>query len=82
LLELHAGRWRDRGGSRALIPGLRAMLDEAAARMLPEERMRLLTVTADGRTVAATMVLGAGEEAVGWLGGFDPEWARSGSRSP
>jgi CelD/BcsL family acetyltransferase involved in cellulose biosynthesis len=78
LLDLHAERWRDRGGSRALVPGLRAMLDEAAREMLPDGRMRLLTVTAEGRHIAATMVLGAGEEAVGWLGGFDPEWARSG----
>jgi len=78
LLKLHAERWRDRGGSRALVPGLRAMLDEAAREMLPDGRMRLLTITVEGRHVAATMVLGAGEEAVGWLGGFDPEWARSG----
>jgi CelD/BcsL family acetyltransferase involved in cellulose biosynthesis len=78
LLALHAERWRERGGSRALVPGLRAMLDEAAERLLPDGRMRLLTMTVDGRTVAATMVLGAGKEAVGWLGGFDPEWARSG----
>jgi CelD/BcsL family acetyltransferase involved in cellulose biosynthesis len=78
LLKLHAERWRERGGSRALVPGLREMLDEAAEQMLPEGRMRLLTITVDGRTVAATMVLAAGEEAVGWLGGFDPAWGGSG----
>ena len=78
LLALHELRWSDRGGSRALVPGLRAMLDEAALRMLPDGRMRLLTITVEGRTVAATMVLGAGQEAVGWLGGFDPEWGRQG----
>lgn len=78
LLALHEARWRDRGGSRALVPGLRAMLDEAAERMLPDGRMRLFTITVDGRIVAATTVLAAGEEAVGWLGGFDPEWGRQG----
>jgi CelD/BcsL family acetyltransferase involved in cellulose biosynthesis len=78
LLALHEERWRERGGSRALVPGLRAMLDEAAERLLPDGRMRLLTITAEGRIIAATMVLGAGREAVGWLGGFDPAWARQG----
>ena len=29
LLALHERRWRDRGGSQAMIPGLREMLDEA-----------------------------------------------------
>lgn len=76
LLDLHAARWRDRGGSNALVAGLPSMLEEAAAELVPSGRMRIFTIEVEGRVIAANMLLAAGGEVAGWLSGFDEEWGR------
>ncbi len=73
-LRLHEARWSTRGGSSALIPGLPAMLREAAAEMLPSGRMRIYTIEADGEFVCVLIQLVAGGEVGSWNVGFDEKW--------
>jgi CelD/BcsL family acetyltransferase involved in cellulose biosynthesis len=75
-VELHGARWDDRGGSSALVPGLKAMLAEAAAELLPGGRMRIFTIEVEGRTIAANILVAAGGEVNGWSSGFDDDWGR------
>lgn len=75
-IELHGARWRERGGSNALVPGLRGMLTDAAQRLLPSERLRIFTIEAEGRTIAATILVAAGRQVSGWGSGFDESWGR------
>ncbi len=75
LLELHAARFRGRGRSKVLVPGVRSMLREACERM-DDDRLRIFTIEVEGRTVAATALVAAGSLASGWSGGFDPAWSR------
>lgn len=75
-IELHDARWKGRGGSNALIPGLRAMLVEAAAELLPSGRLRIFTIEVEGRVIAANLLVAAGEEVSGWNSGFDEHWSR------
>lgn len=75
-IDLHARRWQGRGGSSALVPGLREFLEAAAAELVPSGRMRLYTITVEGRIIAANVVVAAGGEVGGWSSGFDPEWSR------
>ncbi|HEU4904902.1 MAG TPA: GNAT family N-acetyltransferase [Solirubrobacterales bacterium] len=75
-VELHDARWRDRGGSNALIPGLRGMLAEATDALLPSGRLRIFTLAVDGRAIAVNILLAAGEEVSGWSSGFDVDWYR------
>ena len=75
-VELHGGRWEERGGSNALVPGLKAMLEEAAAELLPAGRLRIFTIEAEGQTIAVNILVAAGEEVCGWNSGFDEGWSR------
>jgi CelD/BcsL family acetyltransferase involved in cellulose biosynthesis len=75
-IDLHTRRWEGRGGSSALVPGLREFLEAAATELVPTGRMRLYTITVEGRIVAANVVVAAGGEVGGWSSGFDPEWSR------
>ncbi len=75
-VELHGDRWQDRGGSDALITGLRPMLADAAAELLGEGRMRVYALRAEGELVAVNVLLVAGGEICGWSSGFAEEWAR------
>lgn len=75
-VELHDARWRDRGGSNALIPGLRGMLAEATDALLPSGRLRIFTLEIEGRAIAVNILLAAGEEVSGWSSGFDVDWYR------
>jgi CelD/BcsL family acetyltransferase involved in cellulose biosynthesis len=70
-MRLHGARWQTRGGSTALVPGVREMLAEAAAEMLPSGRLRIYLLELEGRVVAVQILLAAGEEVIGWSGGFD-----------
>jgi CelD/BcsL family acetyltransferase involved in cellulose biosynthesis len=75
-VELHGSRWEDRGGSNALVPGLKAMLADAAAELLPSDRLRLYGIEMDGRLIAINILLAAGDQVSGWNSGFDAEWGR------
>lgn len=75
-VELHGSRWQDRGGSDALIPGLREMLAEAADELMPSGRLRIFTLEAGGQSIAVSILVAAGPEVSGWSSGFDAEWHR------
>lgn len=75
-VDLHGDRWQDRGGSDALVTGLRPMLADAAGEMLDAGRMRVYALRAEDRLVAVNVLLVAGGEICGWSSGFDEEWAR------
>ena len=70
-MRLHGARWEQRGGSAALVPGVREMLAEAAAEMLPSGRLRIHLLELEGRTIAVQILVAAGPEVIGWSGGFD-----------
>lgn len=74
LERLHLGRWTDRGGSRAMTPGVLEMLQQAGGELGPD-RMQLWTAVADREVVAAALFVSAGHEVHYWLGGFDEDWA-------
>jgi CelD/BcsL family acetyltransferase involved in cellulose biosynthesis len=75
-IDLHGRRWRSRGGSSALVPGLQGFLEAAAAELVPQGRMRLYTISVEGRIIAVNVAVAAGGEVSGWSSGFDPEWSR------
>jgi CelD/BcsL family acetyltransferase involved in cellulose biosynthesis len=74
-LALHEARWRGRGRSKVMRPGVGAMLKEALRRM-PEGRLRIYLLEVGDRVIGATVVVATGAEARGWSGGFDPTWGR------
>jgi CelD/BcsL family acetyltransferase involved in cellulose biosynthesis len=75
-VELNGARWEGRGGSNAVIPGLREMLSAAAASLLPAERLRVYVAEVEGRIIAVNILVAAGREVCGWNSGFDPEWGK------
>jgi CelD/BcsL family acetyltransferase involved in cellulose biosynthesis len=74
LNRLHLGRWSDRGGSQAIVPGVMPMLMQASSE-LSSQRMQVCTAEVDGEAVAAALFMTAGREMHFWLGGFDESWA-------
>jgi CelD/BcsL family acetyltransferase involved in cellulose biosynthesis len=75
-LELHHGRWEDRGGS-SLAGPVEQMLVDAGRALLPSERFRLWTIEVEGRPISAQLFLAAGSALHYFNGGFDPEWAQA-----
>lgn len=75
-IALHGARWEDRGGSNALVPGLKEMLREAATEMLPTGRLRIYAIEAGGEVIAVNILVAAGAVVNGWSSGFDEEWRR------
>ncbi len=73
--RLHRARWAWRGGSSLLDAATERMLADAAGELAAGGRMWLWVIRADGRTVASTLFLSAGDAATYWLGGHDDEWA-------
>lgn len=73
---LNAARWRERGGSNAIVDGLGPMFQEVAGELMATGRLRIFTITAGGRIVAVNVLLAAGKEVAGWNSGFDGEWGR------
>jgi CelD/BcsL family acetyltransferase involved in cellulose biosynthesis len=73
---LHAARWGDRGGSNALVPGMREMFLDAARELLPAGRLRVFTIEAGDDVVAVNILVSAGGEVSGWNSGFDESWSR------
>ena len=74
---LHHARWRSRGGSAVLTPGVEAMLPEAARELADDGRLRLWLTEVDGQVIGADVWLAAGGEVSQWLGGFDDAWAQA-----
>jgi CelD/BcsL family acetyltransferase involved in cellulose biosynthesis len=74
--RLNAARWRERGGTNAVVPGLREMFRETATELLPVGRLRAYTIKIKERIIAVNILLAAGGEVAGWNSGFDDEWAK------
>ncbi len=74
-IRLHESRWGARGGSHALIPGLRAMLNDAAHELVPAGRMRLYGLEVRDDLIGVDVMLAAGGEVSSWNAGFDERWA-------
>jgi CelD/BcsL family acetyltransferase involved in cellulose biosynthesis len=75
-VALNGDRWKDRGGSGAVVAGLPQMLADAFAELAPVGRLRIFTINVDGAVIAVTILLAAGGEVCGWNSGFDHEWRR------
>jgi CelD/BcsL family acetyltransferase involved in cellulose biosynthesis len=75
-VELNGARWEGHGGSNAVIPGLREMLVDAAAELLPSGRLRIYVAEVEGRIIAVNILVAAGTEVCGWNSGFDPAWGK------
>ena len=75
-IELHRARWEGRGGSNALVPGIREMLGEAARELVPSGRMRVFAIEVEEQVIAVNILVAAGEEVSGWNSGFDQGWSR------
>ena len=74
---LHHARWRSRGGSGVLTPGVEAMLPDVARELAAEGRFRLWLTEVDGKVIGADIWLASGGEVSQWLGGFDDAWAHA-----
>ena len=74
LVRLHQARWRSLGepGSFAL-PGFESFLRAAARASLAEGRLRLWTVSLDGRVAAAKVAFCENGVVYGFQQGFDPD---------
>lgn len=72
--RLHHARWRSRGGSGVLTPGVERMLPDVAHELAAEGRFRLWLVEVEGQVIGAGVRLAAGGEVSHWLGGFDEAW--------
>jgi CelD/BcsL family acetyltransferase involved in cellulose biosynthesis len=79
LVRLHQARWESLGepGSFAL-PGFEAFLREAARRSFLEGRLRLWTLSLDGRVAAAMIAFVDGGVVYGFQQGFDPTYVKNG----
>lgn len=73
--RLHFGRWRHRGGSRALVPGALEALSEVGRELVGDERFRLTSIEVGEQCIASHLFISAGGETSYWLGGFDDRWA-------
>jgi CelD/BcsL family acetyltransferase involved in cellulose biosynthesis len=79
LVTLHQARWQslDEPGSFAL-PGFEAFLREASRASLSEGRLRLWTLSLDGRVAAAKIAFLDGGVAYAFQQGFDPAHLKEG----
>lgn len=77
LLRLHHARWDSRGGSNVQVTA-RSVLLEAANRLPCPDRLLIAMLESPSGPVAAELVARAGDTAVFWGGGFDPEWSQYG----
>jgi len=75
LLRLHHRRWEERGGSNVGAEA-QGVLTEAAAALGATGRLQVALLEGPDGAVAAELVVRAGEAAVFWGGGFDPDWAK------
>jgi CelD/BcsL family acetyltransferase involved in cellulose biosynthesis len=73
---LHYGRWKSRGGSRALNQQIELMIDDVAHQLPLGERFRLWSIEVEGQIISVQIIIAAGGEVGWWLSGFDEEWAK------
>jgi CelD/BcsL family acetyltransferase involved in cellulose biosynthesis len=73
--RLHHARWANRGGSRALVAGVEAMLSAAAPTLLRKRRLHLAVAEIGDRVIGAQAFLAAGDHLCWWLGGSDDEYS-------
>ncbi len=76
LLRMHRQRLAARGGSRLDVDGIERMLVAVGVELLASGRFRLLSLDLDGETIAAQLLLAAGEEVSAWSIGFDAAHAK------
>jgi CelD/BcsL family acetyltransferase involved in cellulose biosynthesis len=74
LLALNAERWKGRGQSKLLAPGVEGLLRAAAVELGPE-RLRLWAVEVDGELISVQLFFAAGGEIKYWNGGWSEEHA-------
>jgi CelD/BcsL family acetyltransferase involved in cellulose biosynthesis len=70
--RLHLDRWKDRGGSLALRPGVFEMLLDFAEQEIPTGRFRIFSIDLDETTISTQLFVRAGRRTSFWLGAFDP----------
>jgi CelD/BcsL family acetyltransferase involved in cellulose biosynthesis len=74
LARLHRARWARRGGSASLGDDVEEMLRAAAAALASRQRLWLWSIEAEGVLISAYLFVGAGDQAIAWLGGHDEAW--------
>ena len=74
LLDLHAARWEDRAPSGLTGPGVRQLLEQAAADLGPD-RLRLWAAEIEGELISVQLFHAAGGEIKYWNGGWSEEHA-------
>lgn len=77
-IDLHHGRWSERGGSGVLTPGVERMLLDAAPAMLASGCLRVWCLDIEDKPVSVELFLSAGDVMSFWLGGFDEAWSKNG----
>jgi CelD/BcsL family acetyltransferase involved in cellulose biosynthesis len=75
-VDLHHERFAGRGGSVLPRVGLRQMLEDAARRLVPGDRMRLHCVEVGGEIVGVQVALAAGDVVTAWGVAFSADHAR------
>jgi CelD/BcsL family acetyltransferase involved in cellulose biosynthesis len=74
-VELHRLRLSGKGGT-SLPQGMERMLTQVGLDLLASGRFRLLCLELDGKSIAAQLLLVAGEEVSAWNTGFDEAHAK------
>jgi CelD/BcsL family acetyltransferase involved in cellulose biosynthesis len=74
LARLHRARWAWRGGSAALGEDVEEMLRGAAAALASRQRLWLWSIETEDALISAHLFVGAGDQAIYWLGGHDEAW--------
>lgn len=72
-IRLHVSRWEDRGGSRAVPPGVAAALREAGPKLVASGRLRIWSLDLNEETISSSLIFRAGTEVGYWLSGFSTE---------
>ncbi|HSK91760.1 MAG TPA: GNAT family N-acetyltransferase [Euzebyales bacterium] len=73
--RLHHARFEGRGGSAVMTGGVMRMLVDAGGDLMPDGRLQLWVIEAEGKVISAHLLLAAGGRVTYWLGGFDDSWA-------
>lgn len=73
--ELHRVRWSSPAAPSVVTPAVERMLVDAGRSLSAGDRLRVVSLDLDGRTIASSVVLGAGTELAYWLNVFDADFA-------
>jgi CelD/BcsL family acetyltransferase involved in cellulose biosynthesis len=72
--RLHRARWARRGGSSELGEDVEEMLRAAAVALASQQRLWLWSIAGEDALISAYLFVGAGDQAIAWLGGHDEAW--------